>query len=270
MKFFRNCALVLTLSCALGCTKKSEPTSETPVAPKAADTKPVGNADKPLLVGTDAAYAPFETQSADKTLTGFDIEVLTAIGEKAGLKLQFINTPWEGLFTQLGSGDRDILISAITINEARKKQMDFSDSYFEAVQLIAVPTASKVKKLEDLKPLKIGVQNGTTGDDIVSALVGKNSPNIKRFEGTPLAIKELQNGGVDAVVADNGVINNFLLNNKATFRIVADNTFSKEHYGIAVKKGNRDLLEKINQGLASIRADGTYQRIYDKYFSEKK
>jgi polar amino acid transport system substrate-binding protein len=269
MNLFKNAVLVLSLATAFGCTNKTADT-------KAGDSKSTqtkageANAERPLLVGTDAAYAPFETQSADKKISGFDIELLTAVADKAGLKLEFINTPWEGLFTQLASGDRDILVSAITINDARKKQMDFSDPYFEAVQLIAVPATSKVKSLQDLKTLKVGVQTGTTGDDIVSGLLGKTNDNIKRFEGTPLAIKELQNGGVDAVVADNGVVNNFLRNNKAEFKIVSDTTFSKEQYGFAVKKGNTALLEKINKGLAAARADGTYQRIYNTYFGEKK
>lgn len=258
MKFL---VLILSLVAIVSCTKKSE-------TPNATAEK---TGEKVLLVGTDAAYAPFETEGADKKVTGFDIDLLKAIAEKSQLKIEFINTPWEGLFTQLESGDRDILVSAITINDARKKQMDFSEPYFDAVQLIAVPEKSKVQKLDDLKPLKVGVQTGTTGDDIVSGLIGKNNPNIKRFEGTPLALQELQNGGVDAVVADNGVLNNFLLNNsKASLRIVADKTFSKENYGIAVKKGNTALLEKINSGLKAVRADGTYQRIYNQYFAEKK
>ncbi|MDG0816240.1 basic amino acid ABC transporter substrate-binding protein [Bdellovibrio svalbardensis] len=223
-----------------------------------------------MLVGTDAAYAPFESEGPNKELKGFDIEILTAIAAKEGIPIKFINTPWEGLFTQLVNGDRDILISAITINEARKQQMDFSSPYFEAVQLIVVPMKSKVQKMEDLKGLKVGVQTGTTGDDVVSALLGKTNANIKRFEGTPLAIKELENGGVDAVVADNGVINNFIANNKVSFKIVSDKSFSKENYGIAVKKGNVELLGKINKGLEAIKADGTYQRIYNGYFEGKK
>lgn len=238
------------------CTKKSETT--------ATDASAAGGRE--LIVGTDAAYAPFEIENADKTVSGFDIDVLKAIAEKAGLKLRFINTPWEGLFNQLASGDRDILVSAITITDERKKVMDFSEPYFEAAQLIAVPANSKVTKMDDLKKLKVGVQTGTTGDEIVGNLVGKSNSNIKRFEGTPLAIKELENGGVDAVVADNGVITNFQKNNASAFKVVSDASFKKEHYGIAVKVGNTELLKKINEGLAAIRADGTYDKIYQNYF----
>lgn len=225
---------------------------------------------KVYLVGSDAAYAPFESQSADQKIQGFDIEIIHAIAEKSGLAINVINTPWEGLFSQLESGDRDILISAITINEERKKVMDFSDPYFEAIQVIALPQNSKVQSFEDLKNLKVGVQTGTTGDDIVSKLLGKTNSNIKRFESTPLALQELRNGGVDGVVADNGVIANFFKNNSNSFKTLSDTKFNKEHYGIAVKKGRADLLKKVNDGLAAIKKDGTYERIYNTYFGEVK
>src|SRR5206468_12235101 len=126
---------------------------------------------------------------------------------------------------------------------------------FDANQLIAVKADSKVARFDDLKALKVGVQTGTTGDEAVAKLQGKNSANIKRFESTPLALKELEAGGVDAVVADNGVVINYVANNTASrFRTVNDPAFMPEQYGIAVRKGNADLLAKVNQGLAAIRA----------------
>ncbi|KYG69593.1 ABC transporter substrate-binding protein [Bdellovibrio bacteriovorus] len=249
--------LLVVLPFLLSCTKKDDSTVATKSMPPE------------LVVGTDAAYAPFESENADKSVEGFDIDLIQAVADKAGFKIKIINTPWEGLFNQLASGDRDILISAITINSERKKVMDFSEPYFEAVQLIALPLKSKVTKFTELRGLKIGVQTGTTGDEVVSGLLGKTDLNIKRFEGTPLALQELVNGGVDAVVADNGVVNNFLANNTKAFKTVADPSFAKEHYGIAVKKGNTELLNKINAALQAIKKDGTYQKIYDKYFGKK-
>ncbi len=127
-------------------------------------------------------------------------------------------------------------------------------------------TDSKVARFDDLKTLKVGVQTGTTGDETISKLQGKNSTDIKRFESTPLALKELEAGGIDAVVADNGVVINYVANNAASkFRTVNDPAFVPEQYGIAVRKGNAELLAKVNQGLAAIRADGTYDRIHAKY-----
>ncbi|WP_028449625.1 basic amino acid ABC transporter substrate-binding protein [Chitinibacter tainanensis] len=226
-------------------------------------------AAKTYQVGTDAAYAPFESQNEKKEIVGFDIEVLKAIAAKGGFQVKFINTPWEGIFASLNNGDRDIVISAVTITPERKQTMDFSEPYFEAKQLIAVNNSSKINKLADLKGKKIGVQTGTTGDEAAQKLLGKTSPNIKRFESTPLAIQELQSGGVDAVIADNGVVVNFIANNgKGKLRTIDDASFAKEYYGIAVKKGNKALLEQINKGLAAIKADGTYDKIYKQYFGK--
>ena len=144
--------------------------------------------------------------------------------------------------------------------------MDFSAPYFDAHQLIAVRADSKVARFDDLKTLKVGVQTGTTGDEAISRLQGKTSPNIKRFEGTPLALSELETGGIDAVVADNGVVVNYVKNNAGSrFRTVNDPAFTPEQYGIAVRKGNAALREKLDKGLAAIRADGTYDRIYAQY-----
>ena len=135
------------------------------------------------------------------------------------------------------------------------------------MQLIAVKGNSKVATFDDLKKLKVGVQTGTTGDEAVTKLLGKTSTAIKRFESTPLALKELESGGVDAVVADNGVVIHYVANNPgAKFKTVADKSFVPEQYGVALKKGNADLLAKINQGLADIKADGSYDKIFAQYF----
>lgn len=226
-------------------------------------------AAKTYQVATDAAYAPFESLNNKKEVVGFSVDILEAIAKKSGMKVKFINTPWEGIFATLANGDRDMVISSVTITPERKQSMDFSDPYFEAKQLIAVGKNSKVNKFTDLKTLKVGVQTGTTGDEVIQKLQGKTSPNIKRFESTPLAIKELENGGVDAVVADNGVVVNFVANNpKSKLKMIDDATFDKEFYGIAVKKGNKALLDQINKGLAGIKADGTYDKIYNKYFGK--
>ena len=238
------------------------------VAPAAASAAAAASAPaKVYIVGTDAAYAPFESQNEKAEIVGFDIDVMRAVAAKAGFQIRFINTPWEGIFNALLQGDRDLVASAVTGTPERRQTMDFSEPYFEAQQLIAVKQTSKVARFNDLKALKVGVQTGTTGDDAITKLQGKTSPNIKRFESTPLALKELEAGGVDAVVADNGVIVHYLANNPGgQFKNVSDANFAPESYGFAVKKGNAELLAKVNQGLAGIKADGSYQAIYARYF----
>jgi len=236
-------------------------------APAPAATAPAPAPAKVYVVGTDAAYAPFESQNEKGEIVGFDIDVVQAIAAKAGIQVKFVNTPWEGIFNTLQQGDRDMIVSAVTITDERKQTMDFSDPYFDAAQLIAVKETSKVAKFADLKKLKVGVQTGTTGDEAVTKLLGKASTNIKRFESTPLALKELEAGGVDAVVADNGVIAHYVANNPGgKFKTVSDKEFVPEQYGIAFKKGNTELQAKMNQGLAAIKADGSYAQIFAKYF----
>ena len=246
------------------CGKKEEPPAPAPLASAPA---PAPAPAKVYVVGTDAAYAPFESQNEKGEIVGFDIDVVQAAAKRAGIEIKFVNTPWEGIFNALGQGDRDMVVSAVTITEERKGTMDFSDPYFDAQQLIAVKDNSKIAKFTDLKKLKVGVQTGTTGDEAVTKLQGKASANIKRFESTPLALKELESGGVDAVVADNGVVINYLANNPGgKFKSIADKEFVPEQYGVALKKGNTELQGRINKGLAEIRADGTYAAIFTKYF----
>lgn len=259
---------MLAAGLVLAACGKQEPPAPAPVAsaPEAASA-PAPAPPKVYTVGTDAAYAPFESQNDKAEIVGFTIDVLSAVAQKAGFEVKFVNTPWEGIFNALQQGDRDLLASSITITDERKQTMDFSAPYFDAVQLIAVKQSSKVTKFDDLKKLKVGVQTGTTGDEVVTKMLGKTSANVKRFESTPLALKELEAGGVDAVVADNGVVIHYVANNAgAQFKTVADASFVPEQYGFAVKKGNADLLALVNKGIADIKADGTYDKIFAKYF----
>lgn len=260
--FLQTAATVLAGLVLAACSKQ-EPPAPVVTAPAAAPAP----AAKVYVVGTDAAYAPFESQNEKGEIVGFDIEVVQAVAKKAGIEVKFVNTPWEGIFNALNQGDRDLLVSAITITDERKQTMDFSTPYFDAQQLIAVKKDSKIAKFSDLKKLKVGVQNGTTGDEVITKLQGKDSTNVKRFESTPLALKELEAGGVDAVVADNGVVVHYVNNNSdSKFKTIADASFAAEQYGLAVKKGNAELLGKLNKGLADIKADGSYNQIYTKYF----
>ncbi|AJY74375.1 basic amino acid ABC transporter substrate-binding protein [Paenibacillus beijingensis] len=224
---------------------------------------------KEYIVATDASYAPFESLTEKNEFIGFDIELVKAVAEKGGINIKIVNTPWEGMFATLNNGDRDLLVSAITITDERKKEYDFSDPYFEARQSMAVPNNTSIKNFAELKGKKVGVQTGTTGDEVVSKLMGADSKDIRRFETTPLALKELENGGVDAVVADNGVVKYYVKNNPDKgFKTIDEPLFAAEYYGFVMKKGNTELMGKINDGLKKIKEDGTYDAIYNKYFGE--
>lgn len=236
-----------------------------PAPPAAASAVPA--AARVYIVGTDAVFAPFESQNESAEIVGFDIDIVQALAKKAGIVIRIINTPSEAIFDALDHGERDMVVSAVAITAQRMQTMDFSDPYFDARQLIAVRQGSKVASFADLRKLKVGVQSGSTGEEAVSRLLGKTSAAIRRFESTPLALDELKAGGVDAVVADSGAVIHYVASNPGgRFNTVTDGEFVPEQYGIALKKGNAELLARLNPGLAAIRADGSYDAIYARYF----
>ena len=218
-----------------------------------------------LVVGSSATYRPFAYESPTKEIVGYDVDIIKAVAQKAGLKIKIVNTPWTGIFAALNNGDVDLVISGVTINDKRKQSYDFTAPYFEARQLIAVPQSSNVKSLQDLAGKKVGVVTGSTGDDISSRAFGKTNPDIRRFESTPVVISELANSGLDAAIGDNGVIA-FRVQEHKTLKTVSDPSFPKEYFGIVVKQGNKALQDKLNAGLAAIKADGSYATSYKKWF----
>lgn len=223
--------------------------------------------DRELVVASSATYTPFAFENKDKQIVGFDIDIIDAVAKQQHMKLRIANTPFTSIFASLNNGDVDLVISGVTINDKRKQSFDFSAPYFDARQLIAVPKSSTVKSLKDLDGKKVSVVSGSTADDVMSREVGKTNPNIRRFESTPLIISELASGGVDAAIGDNGVIA-YRVSQNPGLKTVEDANFPKEYYGIVVRKDEKALLERINAGLGAIRANGTYNQIYKKWFNQ--
>ena len=222
--------------------------------------------NKELVVGSSATYRPFAYENPNKEIVGYDVDIIKAVAQKAGVPIKIVNTPWTGIFAALNNGAVDLIISGVTINDKRKQSYDFTAPYFEARQLIAVPKDSSVKTLKDLAGKKVGVVNGSTGDDIASRQFGKTNSDIRRFESTPVVISELVNNGLDAAIGDNGVIS-FRVQEHKQLKTVNDPSLPKEFFGIVVKQGNKALLDKLNAGLAAVKADGSYAQIYKKWFN---
>ncbi len=225
--------------------------------------------NKTYIVATDATYAPMEYMENEKVV-GFSHDVLDAAAKSQNVKLEFLNTPFKGLFANVDKGDSDIGLASITISDERKQQLDFSEPYFEATQMIMVTdrNISTVKSFADLKTRSASVQAATSGDLILQDLQGKDSQNIKRFETMPLAFKELESGGVDAVVGDSSVVGYYVSQNpNAKLHTLVDPSFVREQYGFAFKKGRNDgLREAINKGLSQIKTNGTYDKIHTQWF----
>jgi glutamine transport system substrate-binding protein len=225
-----------------------------------------GDTDKTLLVGTDAAYAPFEYLDKGE-IVGFDIDLLAAIMEEAGLNYEVNNLGWDPLFETVRGNNADLGISAITINEDRKKTFDFSRPYFESTNMILIPEGSDIKNAKDLEGKKVGVQNGTTGASAVEKLLGENHPDIAKYENNVLAIMALKSGEVDAVVADNTVVIEYVENNPNENFVALSDTenFEAELYGLMFPKGS-ELTGEINTALKTVIENGTYAEIYKKWF----
>ncbi|MBG6242314.1 MAG: basic amino acid ABC transporter substrate-binding protein [Candidatus Symbiopectobacterium sp. Dall1.0] len=233
----------------------------------AAFSTSIAAAEQTYVVGAGGTYRPFEFENAQKELEGFDIDIIKAIAKAENFSIKLVNTPWEGIFATLSSGDRDIIISGITITDKRKQMVYFSSPYFPAEQSIVTPKDSSIGAIADLKDNKVGVVNSSTGDVVVSDVLGKNNTAIKRFDNTPLMLQELYEDGIGAAVGDVGVIKFYIKTHpEKQFKLVSDAKFQRQYFGISVAKGNDALLDKINAGLKKIVADGTYAQIYQKWF----
>ncbi|XJZ27849.1 basic amino acid ABC transporter substrate-binding protein [Bacillota bacterium Lsc_1132] len=224
------------------------------------------NEKKTLRVVTDAAYAPFEYQDKGKVV-GFDVDFLNAVAKAAGYKVNIEHVGWDPVFVEIKGKTADLAISAITINDERKQTYDFSNPYFLSTNKILVRGGSPIKSAEDLKGKVVAVQNGTTGQEAVEGLLGKNNKNIKKFENNNLAIMELNKGGADAVVADNTVVEEYAKNNPNEKLVVIEDekAFAKEYYGLMFPKGSK-LKADFDKGIKKVIDDGTYAKIYKQWF----
>ena len=229
---------------------------------------PAQNPDKVYRVAMNAEFAPFESLDSANQVQGFDVDLVNAMAKAGNFKVEFKHQPWDSLFPALANGDVDILASAVTITDERKQTMDFTDPYFEITQVILVPQGKDIKSVADLKNAqKVGVVTGNTGDFAASKILGNDSPKIARFENLPLLIKDLESGGLDAVISDSAVVGNYIKNNSDKgFSMVAVPDFEVENYGIAVRKGNTATLNMLNEALKQVRANGEYDKIHGTYF----
>lgn len=219
-----------------------------------------------IRVGTDAAYPPFEELDEDGNFIGFDIDLMDAIAEDAGFTVEYVNAPFDTIFTALSEGEFDAVISASTITEERDEIVDFSDPYFVASQSISVSVddAEDVFGPEDLVGLRIGVQLGTTGE--LYAQEELEGVEVFSFDTAPLAFEALSQGDVDAVIVDTPTTEEILATRPELNATIVGDPLTEEFYGIAVREDFPELLEAINISLENIIADGTYAEIFEEYF----
>ncbi|MBD8067773.1 basic amino acid ABC transporter substrate-binding protein [Bacillus sp. PS06] len=224
---------------------------------------------KVLKVATDAAYAPFEYLEGDK-IVGFDVDIVNAVADEAGYEINIVNVGWDPMLIEVEQGTADIGVSAITINDKRKETYDFTSPYFLSNNKILVKEGSNIQSADDLEGVIVAVQNATTGALAVEGLLGENSPNIKKFDNNNLAIMELINGGAEAVVADDTVIEAYVENNPDQGLVVIEDAdyFEPEFYGFMFPKGS-EYRDDFDAALKTIIENGTYAKIYEEWFGNE-
>lgn len=217
--------------------------------------------DGKLLVGSDINFAPFEFIE-DGEEKGFDIDLMNEIAERLDLEVEYVNTGFDNIFTQLAGGEFDAIVSAITITDERKQTIAFSEPYFQANQALVTTKDSGIEGVGDLDGKDVGTQAGTTGLDY--AKENFTDANIVEFPDAPAGFTAMAAGQVDAMFIDVPV---------AVEQVEGDDDFTlveevstNELYGIGVQQDNEGLLEAINEALEEIIADGTYAEIFETWF----
>ncbi|MDX3844234.1 transporter substrate-binding domain-containing protein [Streptomyces europaeiscabiei] len=216
-----------------------------------------------LTTCTHLPYPPFQSEIDGKE-QGFDVSLIDLVAENLGVQQKIIDTPFENFKTGafLNSGECDLAAAGMTITDERKKNVDFSDPYFEATQAVLAAKKTDIRSFADLKGKKVGTQAQTTGEDYAKS----QGLDPVSFESSDAVLNGLRAGQVDAVVIDYPVVQGWLKNaDLADTYAVAEQVNTGEEYGITVKKGNTKLLAAINKALADAKSDGTYKKLYEQW-----
>ena len=247
-----------------------------------------------LVMATNAAFPPYEYKEGND-IVGIDAEIAAAVAKKLGMKLEIVDVEFGSVLTGVSEGKYDMGMAGITVTEDRKKTMDFTETYATGIQVIIVNDGSDITSLDSLfvfddegnpialqnTDIRVGVQQSTTGDIYSSSAVtgwGFNdlaeddsivTDRVVRYKTGADAIQALKSGKVNCVIIDNEPAKSFVEANEGIHILEGENEYAVEDYAICVKKGNKDLLDKINKALAELKADGTIAAIIEKYIPSK-
>ncbi len=216
-----------------------------------------------LVMGTNAEFPPFEYKEGTG-FAGIDVDIMKVVADKLGLKFEIEDMAFESLTQSFGK--IDVIAAGFTIKPDREETCDFSDKYFNATQTVILKADSTIATLDDLKGKKIGVQTGTTGKDKAEEVT--EAANVTQYNNGSLAVEALVNGQIDAVIIDKNPAMAYKDQHGDAVKLL-EGLFEEEEYALAVKKGNKELLDAINQALKDIKADGTFDKIVEKYIPSK-
>lgn len=219
-------------------------------------------AKEKIYVGTNAEFPPFEYLEKGE-ITGFDIELMNEMGKVLDAEVKVQDMAFDGLLPALQMKKVDVVIAGMTATEERKKTVAFTQPYYTASQVIIVKEGdNSIKSFDDLKGKRVGVMLGFTGDTVVSEIEGVK---VERFNAAYVGIMALKADKVDAVVLDSEPAKNYVKQNAGLK--IAEAVAAQEEYAIALRKNDKELLEKIEKALAEVKANGTYDKLLEKYFN---
>lgn len=225
-----------------------------------------GELEDSYTVVSDNSFVPFEFME-DGELVGFDIELIKAIADEAGFEIEIETTNFDGIIAGLQTGQFDIGIAGIGITEKRAEVIDYSDPYFESGLAIGVPVDNEdIQGIEDLEGKTIATRLGSTSADYIKENIEGAEPN--EYEQLDQAYLSVQNGSSDAILYDAPNVNYYIQTEGSDSLKVVGDLYQAENYGIAITPGNEALVEAINEALATLRENGTYDEIYAKWFGE--
>ncbi|ASS94108.1 transporter substrate-binding domain-containing protein [Peribacillus simplex] len=235
------------------------------------DEKNAGEEKKPekvYKVGVDTTYPPFEFKEGND-YKGIDIELINAIAKDQDFKIKLSPMDFGGIIPAMQANQLDVAIAGMSITEERKKVVDFSTPYFDAgLTIVVKKDNTSTKTVKDLKGKTIAVKKGTTGAKYAQDNATKLGIKVVQFNDSPAMFQEVANGNADALIEDYPVISYAIAQKDLGLKIVGER-LNGDQYGIAVLKGqNKDLLKKINDGLANLKKDGTYDEIIKTYLGE--
>ena len=223
-----------------------------------------------LTMATNAYFQPYEYYDANQKIVGIDAEIAAAIAEKLGMELKIEDMQFNSILNSVSSGAVDFGMAGLTITDERKLEVDFTNTYATGKQVVIVKDGGSVTSIDDLAGKKIGVQLGTTGDAYATGDYGMNEDetpngNVIQYNNGNEAVMALIGGAVDAVIIDNEPAKALVAANEGNGLSILETEYVYEEYAICVKKGNSELLQKLNTAIDQLTQDGTIDRIINKY-----
>lgn len=226
------------------------------------------SATNDIRFATEASYPPFEFVGADNNIQGFDIDLANALCKEIQANCTFINQEFDGLIPGLKFRRFDAVIAGMDITPERLKQVSFTKPYYDNSAMF-ITNKGQITDINMLKGKSVGIQNGTTHQKYLS----EKHPEIKTvaYSSYQNAILDLKSGRLSAVFGDTAVVNEWLVNEKE-LETIGDKITDADYFGtglaIAVRQNNTELVDKLNGALDKVKADGTYQTIYNKWFKK--